>query len=149
MVIAIAGPLVNVAIAGLLIIVLLLTGNFSSIVQIQSLEDLLTPWGMVYALVIINAMLFVFNLIPAYPMDGGRILRSALSMKWGKERATVLASYLAQGIGLIFFLGGTYYGHMTLSLIGVFIFFSSRWERRALYLAKKRQQQATSIIEDQ
>jgi Zn-dependent protease len=148
MIIAIAGPLVNVAIAALLIAILLLTGKFSSLAEITSLEELLTPWGMVYALVIINAMLFTFNLIPAYPMDGGRILRSALSMKWGKERATILASYLAQGIGLVFFLGGTYYGHMTLSLIGVFIFFSSRWERRALYLSKKRSQPAPPLIED-
>ena len=148
MIIAIAGPLVNVAIAGFLILFLLIAGKFSELSQIQALEDLLTPGGMVYALVVINAMLFAFNLIPAYPMDGGRILRSGLSMKWGKEKATVLASYLAQGIGLIFFLGGTYYGHMTLSLIGVFIFFSSRWERRALYLAKKRSQQPAPIIED-
>jgi len=141
MVIAIAGPLVNVAIALILFAVAAIFGELDIMNNLRSIESLLNVMGMVYALIFLNVMLFFFNLIPAYPMDGGRILRSAISLKWGRKRATIIVSYLAQVIGLIFFFWGLAGNQFTIMLIGVFIFFTSRWERRTMILHELEQLQ--------
>lgn len=132
MIIAIAGPLVNLLIALLLSSILWVTGEISFWKDIRSFDDLLRPHGLLFALLFLNLMLFLFNLIPAYPMDGGRIVRSMLSIYYGKRKATIWVSYLAQVIGIVFFLVGTYWTRPTLALIGVFVFFTSAWERRSL-----------------
>ena len=131
-VIAIAGPLVNVLIAIVLGVFILISEGVEGWKAIKTFQDLLSPIGLVYAVLLLNITLFFFNLIPAYPMDGGRILRSLFSLKWGRKKATIYASYLAQFIGLGFFGFSLFGDHFTLALIGVFIFFTARWERRAI-----------------
>lgn len=138
LIIAMAGPLVNVVIALVLLVFAALFGTVYFMDHFRSIESLLHPMGLVYSMIFLNILLFFFNLIPAYPMDGGRILRSALSLRFGKRKATIFVSYLAQIIGLIFFFWGLLDNHFTIMLIGVFIFFTSRWERRAMILHEMR-----------
>src|SRR4051794_6806756 len=89
--IAIAGPLVNVAIAAILIFYL---GQRAAI---SDLDDLQAPRvAMLSKLASINIGLVFFNLIPAFPMDGGRILRALLAMRMNYLRATDIAASVGQ-----------------------------------------------------
>jgi Zn-dependent protease len=97
--IAIAGPLVNVAIAIAIFLVLLLSGHSIGLMDINYPNNSLEFFQLIFWL---NIILFTFNLIPAFPMDGGRIVRSLLSIKLGREKATMVASTIGKGIALIF-----------------------------------------------
>ena len=86
-VIAVAGPLVNVAIAALIFIVL---GGSAGFAQMAGIED---PHTSFFArLAGVNIFLVLFNMIPAFPMDGGRILRAALAARLSWSRATQVAA---------------------------------------------------------
>ncbi len=79
-------------------------------------------------LVVTNIGLVVFNLIPAFPMDGGRIFRALLAMRMGRVRATQVASWLGQAIAVVFVAVGLWKGAFTLTLIGFFVFSTARSE---------------------
>lgn len=130
MVIAIAGPLVNLILAFIFTLTYLMMSGDPS--EVLSLEQLMTAKGLIFGLALINFTLFFFNLIPAYPMDGGRILRALLSIPWGRYKATLWASYIAQFISFLFVIIGYFSEAFTLMLIGIFIFMTARWERRYL-----------------
>ena len=87
--VAIAGPMVNVVIAALLIVM----GGFT-VAELQSID--LEKATLLQRLALINISLVVFNLIPAFPMDGGRVLRALLAMRLGPQRATEIAAKLGQ-----------------------------------------------------
>ena len=97
--IALAGPLVNLVLAGMLVAWLVVRQ-----VQISfSPQDLLAGDApVVWQLLTANLTLFFFNLVPAFPMDGGRILRAILSMYAGQEKATRIAARVGQGFALLF-----------------------------------------------
>ncbi|MDM4017153.1 site-2 protease family protein [Roseiconus lacunae] len=125
LVVAIAGPAVNVVIAGALAIVLAVLG--SPLIPAAILEGAGGFVPFLQSLMVINVMLVAFNLIPAFPMDGGRMLRAALAMKLNRIRATDIAASVGQvlafGLG---FLG--LFGNPFLILIAVFVFFGARAE---------------------
>ena len=100
--IALAGPAVNVAIALVLCTVLglVLALNW------QALPQLYGPSGFLTQLLFANGFLVIFNMIPAFPMDGGRVLRALLASRWGHLRATELAARLGLCLSCLFMLVG-------------------------------------------
>lgn len=81
----------------------------------------------------INVALAVFNLIPAFPMDGGRALRALLAMKLGPERATDIAASLGRGLAVVLGLLGLFYNPM-LVLIAMVVWFGASQERALAHL---------------
>ena len=125
--ITLAGPLVNVVLAPLFFGIGIALG--------ADPLDIASPLGgfasagqfFVY-LGFINVALAVFNLIPAFPMDGGRILRGLLATHLGRLRATDIASSVGQGFAAAFFFIGLLGGNFLLALIAVFVFFGASGE---------------------
>ncbi|HND89166.1 MAG TPA: hypothetical protein PK971_12605, partial [Saprospiraceae bacterium] len=70
----------------------------------------------------------LFNMIPAFPMDGGRVLRALLSMRIGRPRATKIAAWIGQGFALAFTAWGLYSGNFMLALLGLFVIYAARTE---------------------
>lgn len=99
--VALAGPAVNVVIAFVLFIWLQLTNAF------VSLESLTVSSGsLLERLMIVNVWLVLFNLIPAFPMDGGRVLRALLALRLEYTRATQIAAQVGQAFAFLFgFIG--------------------------------------------
>ncbi|HMO58263.1 MAG TPA: site-2 protease family protein [Roseiflexaceae bacterium] len=133
LVIAIAGPLVNVVIAGLL---LLGTGTAAAlgIFDLRTLQLQAGAFpapnvsGLVFWLLQANISLVLFNLIPAFPLDGGRIFRSLLAMAIGMPRATRIAATVGQGLAILAGVFGVLSGNFILVLVAVFIFFGAGQE---------------------
>lgn len=118
--IAIAGPAVNVAIW--LALTILLNAQVS-LDLMGSFED--PSQGFLARLATINLVLVVFNLLPAFPMDGGRVLRAVLEMSMGRARATAIAAGVGQATAFLFGFLGLSSGNPILVLIAVFIFFAA------------------------
>lgn len=99
--VALAGPAVNVVIAIILFGWLVFT---KSLVPLRELT--LATGSFIERLMIVNIFLLVFNLIPAFPMDGGRVLRAILAMNMNYVRATQIAATVGQGMAFLFgFIG--------------------------------------------
>jgi len=170
-VVAIAGPLVNVVIALLLFAVSMLVFqgerweffkwflqqqfSFASADETgQVMEETgLQPSGLLFylpVLVATNIGLVIFNLIPAFPMDGGRIFRSLLAMKWGRVRATRWAAWLGQAIAVLFIGYGLWSNAFTLALVGFFVFTTARSENSMVQLDDfLRQYRAKDLLRPQ
>lgn len=141
-VVAIAGPMVNV------IIFILSVVAITALAQPEHLEAIRAAvlsettgepfeetgiviskplqYGINFA--ISNLILVVFNMIPAFPMDGGRVLRALLSMRIGRARATRIAAWIGQGFALLFAIWGIYSGNIMLSVLGLFVIYAARNE---------------------
>lgn len=122
LVVAIAGPLVNVVIAAVLLLIL---GAGLKVDDLSKIEDPGT--SMLVKLAGANIFLVVFNLIPAFPMDGGRVLRALLAMNMGFGRATAVAASIGQAIAIGLGLLGIFTNPM-LMIIGVFVFLAASGE---------------------
>jgi len=126
--ITVMGPAVNVAICALLLPVLLIfpptAADFMAPFGFSSLS------GFLAKIFLVNVFLSVFNLIPAFPMDGGRIFRALLSARGDRVWATRIAARTGQvfaiGFGLLAFVGSP-----LLLLIAGFVFFAAEAELRA------------------
>lgn len=121
--VAIAGPLVNVAIVFVLLVIVLLGKGFPLALDLQKFEEN----SFLTNLLLVNISLIVFNLLPAFPMDGGRVLRAFLSMKWSREKATRIAATLGQSVAVLFIIGGLFFNPF-LILIGFFVFMGAQTE---------------------
>ncbi len=120
--VAIAGPMVNVAIAGLLLV----AGGLESLV-VPSLDARIFAAPFVTQLLLLNVVLAVFNLLPAFPMDGGRVLRALLATRLAPARATEVAARVGQVGALVFGFLGVLYNPL-LVLIAVFVWFGASQE---------------------
>jgi Zn-dependent protease/predicted transcriptional regulator len=121
--VALMGPLVSVAIALLLFLVLRLAGSRASLATINSW----TAASFLERLMIANATLAVFNLLPAFPMDGGRIFRAFLARYIGFGRATQLAAKVGQAVAVLFGVFGLF-ANPFLLLIAFFIWIEAAQE---------------------
>ncbi len=120
-IVALAGPAVNLVIAVLLMVVLGARFDFTQMAQLEQAQT--TLMGRVAAA---NVALLVFNLIPAFPMDGGRVLRAVLATGLGYTRATRVAA-IGQGLAVVLAIVGLM-GNPLLVLIAVFIFLAASGE---------------------
>ena len=130
--IAIAGPLVNFGIAALLIGVGALL-NARALVSLEELQASLgqVSWsGLLAYLTSANLMLGFFNLIPAFPMDGGRVLRALLAKKMDHAKATKIAAQVGQGLALLMGLWGFMSGSWTLVIIAIFVWMGAGQENQ-------------------
>ncbi len=127
-VIALAGPAVNVVIAILLAGLLFVDGS-----SVMGAISAGSPLADLTARVLIaNVFLVLFNLIPAFPMDGGRVFRAGMSLFVGRETATELAAGLGSVLAVLFVLGGLFLFHPMLMFIGVAVFLMGRAELAAV-----------------
>ncbi len=121
-VIALAGPAVTLLIALGLV---LLLGGLPHPDALQKDHGMRALAGqLAYA----NLTLFVFNLLPAFPMDGGRILRAGLAALLGHERGTRIAARVGQGAAVLLGLAGTATGNVILVLVAVFVYLAASSE---------------------
>jgi Zn-dependent protease len=122
LVVALAGPAVNVVIAGALWGWLTLT---NSLVPTDQLS--VTTGPFVERLMVVNVILVIFNLLPAFPMDGGRILRALLAMRMEYTRATQIAANVGQGMAFLFGLIGLFVNPFLL-FIALFVWIGAAQE---------------------
>ena len=127
LIVAVAGPLVNVAIAG----ALLVTFGLPDLTD-PALASFTSPTGLAKRLIFINAWLVIFNMIPAFPMDGGRVLRALLAMVLPYARATSVAATVGQVFAAIGAVVGLFVHNPILVLIAMFVFFAARGESTAV-----------------
>lgn len=124
--IALAGPAVNVVIVGLLFVPWFLSGGAEKLFSDQSLG--LQPTDWLLQLIAINFMLAVFNLLPAFPMDGGRVLRALLVYPFGRLRATQIAAGLGAAFAVLFALVAILQSQPFLFLLAIFVYLAGRQE---------------------
>ena len=120
--VALAGPAVNVAIALLLFVWLQASGLWESVDRLG-----VAIGGFAERIMVANAMLAGFNLLPAFPMDGGRALRALLATRMEYTRATQRAAMIGQGMAIFFgFLG--LQGNPMLIFIALFVWIGAGQE---------------------
>ena len=125
--IALAGPAVNVLLVGILgsIGVALFSGPELWDAVVNARAEQPTVETLFAMLVLSNAALAVFNMVPALPMDGGRVLRAVLSWVLGPERATVTSAFIARVLAVVLFTFGLFYlspPNPVLVVIALFVF---------------------------
>ena len=120
--VALAGPAVNVAIAGLLYMGLQLTTGLGPLSRLSVVEG-----SFFQRLMIVNVFLVLFNLLPAFPMDGGRVLRAILATRLDYVRATQVASTVGQAMALLFGFVG-FFTNPFLIFIALFVWIGAAQE---------------------
>ena len=150
---AVAGPAVNVALAlalGAIALPLLgwrALGGFSLLLgRLNTLS-----WErMLVDLFAANVGLAVFNLLPAFPMDGGRVLRALLASRMEELNATRIAARVGQGLAVVLGLVGLFTGGLNLILIAVFIFAGAQqeWRGAQLKTAMQRVPAASALVHE-
>ncbi|NUQ22698.1 MAG: site-2 protease family protein [Saprospiraceae bacterium] len=139
--VAAAGPLANLALAFVLLpVILLMPGN--------NLETILGYWlypkgnyfihdasrvgYLLVGLVALNVLVALFNLIPAFPMDGGRIFRALLATHWSRLQATTIAVRTGQAIAIVLVALSIPSFNWLMALAAAFIFFSAAFELKMI-----------------
>jgi stage IV sporulation protein FB len=131
--IALAGPYVSLLLA-------LTSGLITWLGARIGLSLRITAW-----LTILNMMLFLFNLLPSFPMDGGRVLRGCLTRTRGAMEATRIATKTGKVMSIIFIVLGLMSGNFFLALIGVFILMAAGSEYRMMQMKHWQEQQRGTV----
>ncbi len=124
--VALAGPAVNVVIAGGLMVFLLVLGLGVNLTGLGG--HALGGLSFVASLAAVNVWLVLFNLIPAFPMDGGRVLRALLAMRMPFVRATNIAAKVGRTLAVIAGVFGLITFQPMLMLIAAFVYFAAGQE---------------------
>lgn len=127
--VAMAGPAVNIVIWMVLVVIFGAQGNPLTLFSMEGASQ-----GFFERLAAANLFLAIFNMIPAFPMDGGRVLRAALSSAVGRVRATRVASQAGQLIAFLFGYLGLVSGNPILLLIAIFVFLAAMAENSNVQL---------------
>ena len=122
--ISLIGPLVNLAIAGALLGWLALRGPLASVETLQTPSDA----NVVERLAAANLFLGLFNLLPAYPMDGGRALRATLALRRPWDEATQIAAAAGRGLAIVMGLAGLLGGQTLLVFVALFVYLGALHE---------------------
>jgi len=126
--VAIAGPAVNVVLASLLLVAFVgLTGDAAGLLNLPESVAATTLAEMLRWLFWVNVSLVLFNLLPAFPMDGGRVLRAILAMNMEYSRATDIAARIGQGMAVLFGLLGLLFNPWLL-FIALFVWIGAQQE---------------------
>ena len=128
LVVALAGPAVNAVLAGAIYLALLPGGGLTS-----ASEAMADGSGFMQQFFWVNVTLVVFNLLPAFPMDGGRVLRALLAMQFDYVRATQTAAVIGQGVAILFLFLGLYY-NVFLVFIAIFVWVAGAQEASLVQL---------------
>lgn len=120
--IAVAGPLVNVAIALVLVLVFGADLSAKHLAAVESHQV-----AMIDKLAMVNLFLVLFNMIPAFPMDGGRVLRALLAMRLGHVRATEIAATIGQVTAFALGFIGLFFNPI-LIFIAIFVYLAASSE---------------------
>ncbi len=128
--VAAAGPAVNVVLALLLWAVLEITGTSTSPTGIGVVGG-----SFLTKLMWVNVSLAAFNLLPAFPMDGGRVVRAGLALRMDYVRATEIAARLGQGMALLFGVLGLFFSPMLL-FIALFVWMGAQQESTVVGLKR-------------
>ncbi|MCO5176647.1 MAG: site-2 protease family protein [Thermomicrobiales bacterium] len=132
-VIALAGPATNIAIALALTPFILMISAIRAVsdpIDILLISSELSPAGFILQLWLANILLAIFNLLPAFPMDGGRVLRAFLASFRSRLQATRIAAIIGAALALLMAIGGLLIGDYVLILVAVFIIVSASMEFR-------------------
>ncbi|MGA2266706.1 MAG: site-2 protease family protein [Phycisphaerae bacterium] len=122
--IAIIGPFINLAIAGLLYLAF---GRWTGIGMPNLFPT--SPREFLAGLIGVNVLLAIFNMIPAFPMDGGRVLRGLLAMNMGYLRATSIAVTVGHAVSALFVFYGIFF-NWWLAIIGIFLYLGADSEKQ-------------------
>ena len=117
-VIAVAGPAVNVVIGAALFAAL----GIGQLLVLEPAGMTLTVMLFLQNLLIANIVLVLFNMLPAFPMDGGRVLRSLLAMRKGNLRATEIAARVGRWMAVVFAIAAIAFWELPLLLIAGFVY---------------------------
>jgi Zn-dependent protease/predicted transcriptional regulator len=120
--VALAGPAVNVVIAAAIFIVLVLLDGANRLLEIEWFRG-----QFLAQLMWVNLMLVAFNMLPAFPMDGGRVLRSFLAARIGRPRATAIAANIGQAMAIVLGVIGFFHNPF-LVFIAIFVFLGAQAE---------------------
>jgi Zn-dependent protease len=126
--VALAGPAVNVVIATLLGVIAWLFLPRGLAIQGESETAVFWIGNFVPLLFWMNLYLVLFNMIPAFPMDGGRVLRSLLALRMGRLKATTYAAGIGRGLAILFMVIAIWQEELFLGLIGLFVYFMATQE---------------------
>lgn len=131
--IALAGPALNLLIAAALapfVILIAALRDADHPLNVLLYADELSVAGFLLYVWVANILLALFNLLPAFPMDGGRVLRAFLSSFRGRLSATRIAVGVGQALAVLLAIGGVLMGDYLLPLASVFILISAWMEGR-------------------
>ncbi|HEU4325668.1 MAG TPA: site-2 protease family protein [Roseiflexaceae bacterium] len=126
-----AGPLANALLVVVLALAGALSGAFASVTpdNLAVRLDEVSVTGALLWLIQANIALALFNLLPAFPLDGGRMLRALLSFKLGPATATRIATYTGQGVAILLGAYALTTGNLVLGLVALVVYLGAGQER--------------------
>ena len=125
--VALVGPMVNLAIAAALLGWVSLHSGILLLDELRKPSDANLLQRIAYG----NLLLGLFNLLPAYPMDGGRVLRAFLALRRGEDEATRIASGAGQALAILMGLAGMLTGNFLLMFVALFVYVGASQEGAA------------------